>query len=432
MAAPLSPIRFIRMWFPWRCLPRASSCSPPRRISTALLVSISGYRTTVAQPTAASLTTNAGVSITTGQVISGTDLIVNGLRFVPPANANGSSLAAFSFQVQDNGGTANGGADLDPTPNALTFSVTPANDAPSGAEKTITIREDTEHVLQGADFGFTDPNDSLPPSSTPPHTFLAVKITTLPTAGSLTSNTGVPIAAGQFIPLADLTAGKLKFTPAPNANGSPLATFTFQVQDDGGTANGGIDLDPTPNTLTVNVTPVNDAPSGTSKTIASREETPYPLTVIDFGFSDSIDSPPHSFLAVKILSLSVPGILTVDGGTIVADPLHPYVVPVEMLATSKLVFTSPADFNGSASFDFRVQDDGSTANGGQPDNQCRRVDHNRTSHFRHRPHCERTAVCSSRQCEWLIAGGLQLPGAGQRGHGQRRRRSRSDAEHAHL
>jgi hypothetical protein len=32
------------------------------------------------------------------------------------------------------------------------------------------------------------------------------------------------------------------------------------VQDDGGTANGGVNLDPTPNTITVNVTAVNDAP----------------------------------------------------------------------------------------------------------------------------------------------------------------------------
>jgi VCBS repeat-containing protein len=50
------------------------------------------------------------------------------------------------------------------------------------------------------------------------------------------------------------------FTPAPNANGAAYASFTFQVQDDGGTANGGVDLDPTPNTITVNVNAVNDAP----------------------------------------------------------------------------------------------------------------------------------------------------------------------------
>ena len=35
-----------------------------------------------------------------------------------------------------------------------------------------------------------------------------------------------------------------------------MPRFTFQVQDDGGTANGGVDLDQSPNTITVNVDPV--------------------------------------------------------------------------------------------------------------------------------------------------------------------------------
>ena len=46
--------------------------------------------------------------------------------------------------------------------------------------------------------------------------------------------------------MADINGGKLMFTPAANANGAGYASFTFQVQDDGGTANGGVDLDPTP------------------------------------------------------------------------------------------------------------------------------------------------------------------------------------------
>ena len=78
------------------------------------------------------------------------------------------------------------------------------------------------------------------------------------------------MTAGQSIPLADITAGKLKFTPARRTPTAPrYATFTFQVQDDGGTANGGVDLDPTPNTITVNVTAVNDDPVAVadSKTI---------------------------------------------------------------------------------------------------------------------------------------------------------------------
>ena len=40
------------------------------------------------------------------------------------------------------------------------------------------------------------------------------------------------------------------------------------MQDNGGTANGGVDLDQSANTFTVNVTPVNDAP--TIDAIANR------------------------------------------------------------------------------------------------------------------------------------------------------------------
>ena len=71
------------------------------------------------------------------------------------------------------------------------------------------------------------------------------------------------MTAGQFVSVADINAGLLVFTPAANANGTGYASFTFQVQDDGGTANGGVDLDQSANTLTINVTSVNDAPVNT-------------------------------------------------------------------------------------------------------------------------------------------------------------------------
>ena len=58
-----------------------------------------------------------------------------------------------------------------------------------------------------------------------------------------------------------MVGGLLQFAPAADANGAGYASFTFQVQDNGGTANGGVDLDPTPRTITVDVTPVKDAPN---------------------------------------------------------------------------------------------------------------------------------------------------------------------------
>ena len=123
------------------------------------------------------------------------------------------------------------------------------NQAPEGSNATLTLLEDGSHSFSAADFGFTDADGN---------TLAAVKITTLPGVGTLTLN-GTAVSAGQAIAAAEL--GNLVYAPVGNANGVGYAEFTFQVIDDGGTANGGIDTDPTPNTLTFDVTPVNDAPT---------------------------------------------------------------------------------------------------------------------------------------------------------------------------
>src|SRR6185503_14338782 len=160
----------------------------------------------------------------------------------PAANANGAAHAAFTFQVQDDGGTANGGVDLDTVARTMTVNVTSVNDAPIGTSNTVTTLEDTIYTFSIADFGFTDPSDA-------PNALLNVQITTLPASGSLTLS-GVAVAAGQSVSAANITAGNLQYTPAANANGAGAAAFTFRVQDDGGIANGGVDLDTVARTMT--------------------------------------------------------------------------------------------------------------------------------------------------------------------------------------
>src|SRR6185369_12564362 len=122
----------------------------------------------------------------------------------------------------------------------MTVDVTSVNDAPVGASNTVTTLEDNAYTFTAADFGFTDPTDAA--SVAGANALGAVKLTTLPGAGTL-QNDGVNVTAGQFVSLADINAGKLVFTPAANANTTGYAAFTFQVQDDGGVANGGIDVD---------------------------------------------------------------------------------------------------------------------------------------------------------------------------------------------
>ncbi|MCL6730990.1 cadherin-like domain-containing protein, partial [Sphingomonas hankyongi] len=128
-----------------------------------------------------------------------------------------------------------------------------------GTDNAVTTNEDTTYTFAAADFGFTDPNDA------PANSLLAVKISTLPGDGTLKYNgvaiTPAQVAAGFSVSAADLAAGKLTFVPDANENGTGYASFTFQVQDNGGVANGGVDLDQSANTLTINVTSVNDAPA---------------------------------------------------------------------------------------------------------------------------------------------------------------------------
>ena len=117
-------------------------------------------------------------------------------------------------------------------------------------------------------------------------------ITTLPAAGTLNLQRRRRHAPARFVSAADITAGNLVFTPAANANGAGYASFTFQVQDDGGTANGGVDHRPVaPTRSRVNVTSVNDAPAGANNTVTTLEDTAYTFAAADFGFTDSERQP---------------------------------------------------------------------------------------------------------------------------------------------
>jgi ELWxxDGT repeat protein len=304
---------------------------------------------------AAGQLTNNGVAVTAGASVSAADIAAGRLKFAPAANASGATYASFTFKVQDNGGTANGGADTDAKARTMTVAVTPVNDAPKGTGKTVTMLEDGTYMFAVADFGFRDTSDM------PANTLLAVKIATLPGAGKLTNN-GVAVTAGASVSSTDIAAGRLKFAPAANANGATYATFTFKVQDNGGTANGGVDTDARARTMTVAVTPVNDAPKGTSKTVNMLKNKVYTFAAADFGFNDASDMPADTLQAVKITKLPRAGKLTNNGVAVKAGAS----VSAADIAAGKLKFAPAANGRGNpyASFTFQVRDSGGTANNG--------------------------------------------------------------------
>jgi VCBS repeat-containing protein len=123
------------------------------------------------------------------------------------------------------------------------------NEAPTGTNATVAINEDTSHILTTANFGFIDVDVG--------DTMSAVRIDGLPSAGTLTLS-GIAVTSGQVVTIADITAGNLVFTPTADANGTGYANFIFSVRDSNNA------YDAAPNMLTINVTPVNDAPTDLS------------------------------------------------------------------------------------------------------------------------------------------------------------------------
>ena len=292
----------------------------------------------------------SGVPVIAGQEIALAD--IPNLVYTPPANIHGINADNFTFQVKDDGGTANGGQDTDQTPNSVNIDITSVNDAPEGTDSTVTALEDTDYTFNAADFGFTDPDDFLAPDN-----LQSVTITTLPTTGTLNLS-GVPVTAGQVIAVADIP--NLTFTPLPNENGAGYDNFTFQVMDDGGTANGGTDFDTTPNTMTIDVTSVNDAPSGTDNTLTILEDTPHTFNATDFGLTDPDDVPANNLQSVIISTLPANGTLALSGVPVIAGQ------EIAVADIPNLTFTPDLNDNGVgyADFTFQVKDDDGTANGG--------------------------------------------------------------------
>ncbi len=316
---------------------------------------------------------DGGEALVATNSVSLVDIAAGQLKFKPVANGNGTGYDSFTFQVQDDGGTANGGVDTDASANTMTIDVTSVNDEPAGADNTVSTLEDTDLVFVAGDFGFTDTSDS------PADALLNVILTTVTGVGTLFNDAdldgvvdgGETLVATNSVSLVDIAAGQLKFKPVANANGTGYDSFTFQVQDDGGTANGGVDTDASANTMTIDVTSVNDEPAGADNTVSTLEDTDLVFVAGDFGFTDTSDSPANALLNVILTTVTGVGTLfndadldgVVDGGeTLVATNS----VSLVDIAAGQLKFKPVANANGTSydSFTFQVQDDGGTANGG--------------------------------------------------------------------
>jgi VCBS repeat-containing protein len=241
--------------------------------------------------------------------------------YTPVADYFGSD--SFAFTVSD----GNGGSNT----YAVSIDITPVNDAPSGTDGTVSVNEDSTYLFQPGDFGFSDSHDS------PADNLLNVLITTLPTAGTLEYQ-GTPVTAGQAIAATDIVNGKLRFVPVADANGTGYASFTFQDQDSGGIIDGGVDIDPVARTLTINVTPVNDAPIASNDSASGNEDTAITGSVL--ANDSDIDSPTLT-------------------ATLASGPANGSLI---LNADGSFSYTPFANWNGTDSFTYTANDGALTSN----------------------------------------------------------------------
>ncbi|HIF9452407.1 TPA: retention module-containing protein, partial [Photobacterium damselae] len=202
-------------------------------------------------------------------------------EFVPNPDFNGED--SFTVVVDD----GNGGTDT----ITVTVNVTPANDAPVGEDVTAETQEETAVTGQLTATDVDGDNLTFKPGSDP-------------TNGSVTVNPD----------------GSWEYVPNPDFNGED--SFTVVVDD----GNGGSDTI----TVTVNVTPVNDAPVGENVSAETQEET------------------------------AVTGQLTatdVDGDNLTFKPgTNPENGQVTVNADGSWEFVPNPDFNGEDSFTVVVDD----------------------------------------------------------------------------
>ncbi len=248
------------------------------------------------------------------------------LNFIPAPNANGSAL--ISLRLSDDGGTANGG--VDHVTQAFAITVTAVNDAPSftpGGDVTALEDAGPQDLAWATNLSPGPANESGQSLSF-----------------SLTGNTNPALfSAGPLVS----PQGRLRFTPAADANGS--ATLSLRLSDDGGTANGGVDLSPV-HTFTITLTPVNDAPSFTPGGDVTALEDAGPQ---DLAWATNL-SPGPANESGQSLSFSLTG--NTNPALFSAGPV--------VSPQGRLRFTPAADANGSAVLSLRLSDDGGTASGG--------------------------------------------------------------------
>ncbi|MDE2781386.1 MAG: SwmB domain-containing protein, partial [Gemmatimonadota bacterium] len=262
--------------------------------------------------------TLSGAAVSADGVATKAQLDAGALKYAPPANANGTGYASFTFKVSD-------GEDESASAYTMTINVTPVNDPATGAP-AISGTARVGNTLTAVTSGIADP-DGLGAFTYQWKRFAADG-----------STFEADLGTGSTQTLGDAELGK-------------RIKVEVRFTDGGGTAEGPLASDAFPSGGTVGAA-ANVPPTAADGTATTPEDTDYTFTASDFSFSDTDTG--DALASVRIVTLPASGTLTLSGAAVSADG----VATKAQLDAGALKYAPPANANGTgyASFTFKVSD----------------------------------------------------------------------------
>lgn len=296
-----------------------------------------GGNLTIGGTTIGTVTTNTGgtlvLTFNGNATAAHVDSVIQQITYENTSNTPPTSVT-IAYDINDGntaGDQGSGGVLNDPT-GRVVIGITSTNDLPTGADRTVTHDEDTTYTFSASDFGYNDLDGNI----ADPFTNLRIDTIPAPGDGVLALN-GVPVIAGDIIPVGQI--GLLTFTPDAHESGNNYNSFTFSVQDSSG------GFDPVPNTMTINVNPISDAPPVTAEDVSGPPGDNIPLTIttmlVDTDGSETLD-PNITLSNIPVgMSLFGPGgvPIAVVGGTATIPVADLGDISIETLPTMRGQFT---------------------------------------------------------------------------------------------
>jgi len=271
------------------------------------------------------------------------------LSFTPAPNMNGS--ATITIRLKDNGGTTNGGADTSAS-QIFTITVLPVNDPPTFTRGTFPIVNEDAGPQSLANWATISPGPADEAGQT-------ISITVQNNNNALFSTQ--PALS---------SAGTLTYTPAANANG--FATVTVILMDNGGTANGGLDI--FGRNFSISVVAVNDPPVNTVPGPQSLIKNSLLFFSATESNQISINDVDAGNAAVQVTLTTSNGALTLSGttglsfsvGTGVANANMTFTGTISNInaALNGMSFAPTNNFEGLAELQISISDLGNSGGGG--------------------------------------------------------------------